>query len=439
MTINFFYFFDVPHLLKSTRNNFFSYIFVLPDGQTNKRYLETMYNYDKTKEFKMAHKLTDSHIYPNNFQRMKVKLASQVMSHSVAVALSTCIDLKILPADAMTTVNFIKKINDLFDLLNASHLNSFNAFMNTEKQRSFLSQMTNLFQNIKLIKSDGKDVTNQVKFLNGWRLTINSVFGLWELLQAKGYNFLLTRNLNQDCLENFFGQVRNCCGNARNPTPIQFSRAFKKLFCLKYLDEVEGANCMQDLNVVLMNLTPDLINDCAQVLPIPTNNPLKVFTNDYRDIKSAEGNALVYVAGYFLKKSLAKHNCDICIGFNNSNLPEEQATIFCQQKAYATSDNAPFGHLMIPSTNIINFLIALENIFIENFNDLACKNGVGSELKKKFETIDFNHPCPDFPHDYLLSLYTRVRLYFTLKFANQNIKSCRLQKQNPKLTILKHL
>lgn len=57
-----FYIFDVPHLLKSTRNNFFSYNFNLNDGDTSKSYLEALYNMDKTKQFRLAPRLSNDHI-----------------------------------------------------------------------------------------------------------------------------------------------------------------------------------------------------------------------------------------------------------------------------------------------------------------------------------------------------------------------------------------
>lgn len=150
------YLFDVPHLLKSTRNNFFSYIFELEDGKTSKSYLETFYNYDKVKEYRLCPKLSNDHIYPNNFQKMKVKLASQVFSHSVAAALNTYIDFQFLPQDAKITAKFIKNMNDLFDLLNSCHLNNFNAFMGTERQVTFLNEMLALFENLKILNHDKK-------------------------------------------------------------------------------------------------------------------------------------------------------------------------------------------------------------------------------------------------------------------------------------------
>jgi len=58
---------------------------------------------------------------------------------------------------------------------------------------------------------------------------------------------IMTRRLNQDCLENLFGSMRNQNGNCINPTTIQPQRIFKKLFSLNYFEHNEGVNCLDDL------------------------------------------------------------------------------------------------------------------------------------------------------------------------------------------------
>lgn len=438
------YLFDIPHLLKSTRNNFFCYNFLLPEGEARKTYLEMMFNIDKTKQFKLAPRLSNDHINPNNFQKMKVKLASQVFSHSVGVAMHTYIQFNVLPTEASTTANFILKINDFFDLLNSNNLSNFQAFMGTEKQRKLLEEMDTLFKNLHVVNSDGKNVTKQLKFLYGWRVTIKSVLMLWDTLKASGYKYLFTRNLNQDCIENFFGQIRNCCGNARNPTPVQFSRAFKKIFALRYFDSADGANCIDDINEVLLNLTPEFTKCCSDVIsmPTPTYTPLKVFTNDYANIKSPEGNAVVYVIGYLLKKSLLQHSCEVCVNYlNNTDLINEEI-LFCKLKAYE-NEKFQFGGLKVPSKDIVDFVLKLENIFVKTFNTLAYGEEIGTKLKHEFYKVIYIHPCKNFPFDYFLSLYTRVRIYYTLKFINSDIKTKKLNKDRDKsitkLTILKNL
>lgn len=442
-----FYLFDVPHLLKSTRNNFFSYDFKLDDGVTKKCYLDAMYNLDKTKQFRLAPKLTDDHLNPNAFKKMRVKLASQVLSHSVAVAMHTYIDFGKIPEEARTTANFISTMNKLFDILNSSTLESYQAFMGTAKQIQFLNKMDDMFSSLKVIQrrkdknneEKEKDVTNTLKFIYGWRLTISSILKLWEVLQKKNYKFLFTRNLNQDCLENYFGQIRNACGNARNPTPIQFARAFKKLFALRYCDEKEGSNCLEDANDILVTITPDLLKK-TEFLNYKTTEKSRVLnieTNDYQNLLTEEGNALVYVGGYFLRKCLFKHTCATCTDFCNSQT-SDQSTIFCEKKAY-DGNQGRFGGLTVPPKNFTEFMLSMENTFSENFSKFCAQDSIGNNLKSKFSSIPFTHPCPNFPAEYLVSLYTRVRIYYTLKFANRELKCQKQNSEHPKLKILKNL
>lgn len=56
-----------------------------------------------------------------------------------------------------------------------------------------------------------KNITNSIKSIKCWIITINSVMQLFEYLQELSafIKFLLTRRLNQDCLENFFGIIRS--------------------------------------------------------------------------------------------------------------------------------------------------------------------------------------------------------------------------------------
>lgn len=70
-----YYMFDVPHLIKATKNNFLRYSYVDGDKATSWHYIIDLYNSDKNKQCRVAPKLTDAHINPNNFQRMKVKYA----------------------------------------------------------------------------------------------------------------------------------------------------------------------------------------------------------------------------------------------------------------------------------------------------------------------------------------------------------------------------
>lgn len=89
-----FFMFDTPHLLKALRNMLMKYNFLIDGNIVSWIYLKKLYDLDKEYPIRGAPKLTDSHISPNNFEKMKVKYASQVFSATVSAALNAYIQLK---------------------------------------------------------------------------------------------------------------------------------------------------------------------------------------------------------------------------------------------------------------------------------------------------------------------------------------------------------
>lgn len=68
----------------------------------------------------MAPRLTNAHIYLKDYSKMKVKLASQVFSHSVYAGMMTMCQCKILKKEFKITALFVKRIDEIFDFLNMS-------------------------------------------------------------------------------------------------------------------------------------------------------------------------------------------------------------------------------------------------------------------------------------------------------------------------------
>jgi len=98
--------------------------------------------------------------------------------------------------------------------------------------------MLDIFNNMHVLDTkivDGnityKDVSQRMKLINGWKITINSLLQLSDEIQTPGYALCMYR-LNQKGLENLFGIFRKQNGNNVNPTPIQFHWEFKIMFLL---------------------------------------------------------------------------------------------------------------------------------------------------------------------------------------------------------------
>lgn len=418
-----FYMFDIPHLLKAVRNMLQKHNFVDKHGQEiSWKYLEQFYNHDKNYPDRAAPKLTDSHIYPTNFEKMKVKFASQLFSKTVACGLNVYIRFGVLPASATKTALFVEMMDKLFDLLNSSHTSNakeFNrAFKGEQYQLDFLNECLNFFSEVKVVDKTGKDVTNRMKFVNCFIITIKGLIQLWDCLSEK-FKFLFTRRLNQDVLENFFGTIRQQNGNCVNPTAIQFQRSFKKLLCVK-LFHSGTENCEGDTDSMLLKLNDINVVDEAATDPLPDNEP--VIDCDYHTSDIVQKNFERYVCGYLIRKCLRIHTCSVCVDYANSVKDLDDTTLFCYFKAYENTKMSTFGNLMMPDDNFVSYISKLHIVFQSHFEELSMYTNILKQFMQLCENISFQHPCNNFPHSYVTKLYFRFRIFYTLKRINRNFK-----------------
>jgi len=112
--------FDVPHIVKNVRNNLQRHDIRVGDSSTASwKHVEQFYQIDKMSAIRLAPKLTDRHLDLTSASKMRVSLAAQVLSHSVAAGMHMRIMTKELGADAAGTADFIESMDKLFDLLNS--------------------------------------------------------------------------------------------------------------------------------------------------------------------------------------------------------------------------------------------------------------------------------------------------------------------------------
>lgn len=248
--------------------------------------------------------------------------------------------------------------------------------------------------------------------------------------------FLLTRRLNQDSLENYFEKMRTLNGAAYTVTPSQFYFGFRKLFSTFYLTTGTG-NCAEDRDLMLMNVA----NYKAQnVQHVDVNQqdkgkPILIDDHDYRNISLSEQNAFRYVCGYLMRKCIIKHSCDICLKYAREYVDLNNNSYYCFFRAYESTENNLFGSLLMPTDDFVTYIQVLENNFFQNIKTLILQKGVVANLIEIFSHIPFAHPCPNFPKEYLIRLFARVRLFFTLRNINSTFKT---QRGHRKVIILKH-
>lgn len=436
------YMFDTPHLIKLTRNNLQKHYFAFDSKQTSWGHITNFYNHDKKYSTRAAPKLTDSHINPSNFEKMKVKFATQVLSTTVSASMNLYIRFGFLPAAAAATSEVVQKFDNLFDLLNSSttfRSKKFNrAFKGLDYQMTLLRECDEFLKNLKVVNNQNSDVTKKVRFITGWRISISGLKHLWTLLSNVGYQFVLTRRLNQDALENFFGFIRQQNGNCTNPTPIQFERSFRKLICINLLNS-GTENCEGDTDKMLLKISDFSKNVSSS--ESSDSKSLPVIDTDYQAHDVLEQNFIRYVCGYLINKCLAIHSCDICLQFSKAHNELDDSTFYCYFRAYENCLNETFGNLKMPDNKFIYFIASLENCFRNSFEELVTQKNIIQKFVNLYNRFIFEHPCEKFPHEYLLRLYSRMRLFYTLKEINRNFKTQKNilnKKQKNKMLIWKH-
>lgn len=275
-------------------------------------------------------KITDAHIRPNSFQKMSVKLAAQVLSHTMSSNIRTCISIKELKIEtANNTADFVEFIDKLFDCLNSRTLYNSNSYKsaltNNSKVKDFLSKACDYFKN--LVKLKNEKVT-QLPCFNGFIQTINGVLQFFEEEKNNNIIFLLTNHLNQDVIKNLFSIFRQRRGYNKNPTSKTLRTSFRST-CVFSLCQSKGTNCEEDNDiddicvvysdndVIRSEMMNDSLSDAESVSSLPSiSSPEKLKVKAYKTGKNQsitlEDCSVTYFSGYLAYKCIEKFNCEMC-------------------------------------------------------------------------------------------------------------------------------
>ncbi|CAH2105412.1 unnamed protein product [Euphydryas editha] len=362
--------FDPPHLLKGMRNNLLSKnLKFIQNGKTKYakwEHLEMLLKLDVGEdEIRLVNKLTETHVMKEKLPKMKVKYAVQVFSQRVSSTMRFLAKRKILPAECEETADFLFIMDKLFDSLNGhSYQGDAKIYKECLKNNSphfgFWNELVPIFQSMEFVKDINKNGTEEIKLekvpsLKNWVHNMETFKEMWEYLNKKhNVTSLLTRNFNQDPLENFFCNIRSNGVRNVNPTYIQFINAFKTLL-VNNLNSPHslGANCEQDDNSAILSLKnlltrkqePPIISqsyDIDQLLIL-----MDEIKNNYSNIHEESKK---YVAGYIIKKCKTNifKNCRKCKNDFINN--EVGVNSFIYEIDYTKKS------LFHPSKNIVNLL-----------------------------------------------------------------------------------
>jgi len=248
-----YFFADAPHLLKLIRN------WLLDSGfEWNSRYITkeplTSLLKDRTAEVSSTFKCTMLHIECKGAMRQRVRLAAELLSHTVSHAL-----IRYTPRHETenqknrreTLSNFIQITNDWFDVMNSYTENASTPLKSAygksyyiQQQNSALKKMFNMIQNMRCIGKKNLQV-----FQTATLMSINSLKSLFrDMKKNYGVHFILTHKVNQDSLENLFSQLRLKGGSNDHPTPLDTLNRLKILILGKSMIPVQANKNTIDLS-----------------------------------------------------------------------------------------------------------------------------------------------------------------------------------------------
>lgn len=114
---------DVCHLIKCLRNALLKYLLQLRNGAVvNKEYIDRFIRLDMQLTPRIAKKVTEVTLNPNNYQKMNVGTALALFRPEVASGISLCSILDYLPKDAVFTAKFLEKVHSLFESQNGTEV-----------------------------------------------------------------------------------------------------------------------------------------------------------------------------------------------------------------------------------------------------------------------------------------------------------------------------
>ena len=383
---------DVCHMLKLLRNTFGTRdIFDGRDRAIKWEFIDHLYKLQEKEGLRLGNRLKSQHV---NWKKniMKVRLAAQVISSSVADSLKFCQSQNFEGFENCdATIEFLQRFDRLFDILNSknplaknykaplkvNNMNQWMPFLN--ETREYITQLKN---------ADGLPMTStrrKTAFI-GFLMAIDSVTALFNRLVLQpqpSLKYLLTYKLSQDFLELFFGCIRAKGGFNNNPTARQFVASYKRLL-VRHEIETSTGNCSELQHV------PILSCNNAQSSNEPNEATLVNFTDcsDTPDITALSQyveNAVAYIAGYVIRNVSKTVACETCLQALKGEMNDEPWNQFLAIKSR--------GGLIVPSVSTL----AICEIAEQRFRAMQhSTRSDGIRLSKIIQTSVMKHMLTDY-------------------------------------------
>ncbi|XP_037928665.1 uncharacterized protein LOC119663067 [Teleopsis dalmanni] len=379
--------YDFPHLIKCLRNGLMTCDLTTADGIVSFKVLNELWERERYATTKMCPKLSRQHIEPKNFEKMRVKFATQLFSKTVQAAIRTIVGTggfnNVSNEVAVATANFIEKIDKIFDCMNSCTLYSKNPYSCALQVDgiviNYIKEFILYFNSVKFT-----DPKKTVHFLTGFKITLNGVVQLAEEIFRSNSEifFIMTNFLCQDKLENTFSILRQRGGYNKNPSVSEINYMLAKVITRKILLSTTVGNCetVEDDNVFQSVVDEEISpsNEVSLIVhetndnsgnqdEISIQNTVMSYISENHDVLDSELPSLRYFLGYVASRVLPKLSCSSCnksIRKSNEFLtaPTE---LFLFYKNYNKSTD--FGKLVAPTEEFVNVSCKHVSIFKKMF------------------------------------------------------------------------
>jgi hypothetical protein len=269
---------------------------------------------------------------------------------------------------------------------------------------------------------------------DGILLSINTIRQLFEENKHDNYSFLLTGRLNQDPLENLFSVLRQKGGYNRNPTVRTFQAALKSNMITNLMrplledtgdyNNVATVSSIKYIDTVTENI-PNLSSIASETSSSSTDNVTSVNT------VSLEECAVVYFAGYLIKKCLQHFKCYQCkTVFEEASYLSEDNRLLHFYKNYSIEKPCALKN---PSSEMISFTKTGMNVVANYLKTLWGDRHFGRILQNKIiEKIKacvpnfFNNECKNHKL-FLVNFLVKVLVFKECKSYTDALKGLKVK------------
>ena len=201
---------------------------------------------------------------------------------------------------------------------------------------------------------------------------------LWKDLNSIGFRFLLTNQLNQDCLQNLFSVLRRKGGFRDNPNPQQFQADFRQVIVDKLFVHSTSANCENDADKILLDISNVTIMQKKVKEPSESRCAIEPVIAAMPAASIKKQNIVTYMAGYLIKQ-YPVDNCASCKQyFKVQNLPQSSPT--SQYKLVRFKRYWDRKCLTHPSVVFSSFVQNIETIFCTTFGGVMYQGEFTQDL-----------------------------------------------------------